>query len=1305
MAVASCCMCAVHVSVSAQDVDVRTLDVRATRGAYRPGEVIVKFKSSSGIAMKAPASTRFTTSQVSRVDNVFQQIGVSHIAELMPLSGSEPLRKSVRAYNGKDIEAKPMSQAYILTLNEASADVHEAVEALKALSEVEYAEPNYLVYGLGLEDGDIPTDPYYSLQYGIDAIRLPELWKQPIINKTGPVIAIIDTGVDITHPDLAANIWTNEAESSGASGYDDDRNGFTDDVHGWDFVNQTGDINDYSGHGTHCAGIAAACGFNGTGIIGANPDAVIMPLTVLQSNGQGDVATIIKAVDYAIANGANILSMSLGSYSASVALEDALARAYQKAVIVAAAGNDALCLNHSHPEKGQQAPMPMFPAAYTFVLGVQASDRQGDLASFSNYDDDGAIFSAYGEEKLYNYELTVPGAFVMSTYPGGGYKSLNGTSMATPLVAGAVSRLLQAKEYDNKELLFGDLIHATTDVGNLDIYQAFATTDADRQPELQFVTFDMVDADGDGRADAGEEIAFYPVIRNAWGNATNITYKIECAELVNTTFDILDETANFGVNLPSYGKARALNPVRIKFHDNVADGRIVRLKFTAQGENAPQIEQELEVIVENAVELTGLLREDMTLTPDQHYVVVGTFGVPEGRTLTIEPGTTIKFRDNAKFSAEGTVIANGEPGKMITFTKGDLDMGYIQQIDLGPNDISYCIFENLNCSNYPPIMVHKATHCVMDNVSTNVIFDHNRFEWECSNIINSYGTVDFISWGSLYHGTITKSNFVNNIAHAIGNNYGIVIANNGALHSSNVFNNLYNNNKFQLMASAQVYGQLGILTHPEPCYFGTSLVDIAKERVIDINHPMNKYVGSITEYDFSNMPTKPYAEAPGIVWKVVVNGYDAQDEFDKMPPLGVGTHTFDVYFNRPMNKDVAPMIAMGVRAPYTQTAISENGSWNEAGDVYTAQLTITGKSAIDGLNRIYVSGAEDNEYFKIPVEDYRFNVLVQAAGSMSSGFMAEAGLGRVTLTWDNEEEENIDDILGFNMYRYEIDENGIAGDTICINRQLLEPQEDMELTDYDVVPRQTYAYFYKTMRTDMSETSPSKTVAVTPQTATQGDANGSGDVDVADVITTVNYASGLEPKPFIFEAADMNADLSIDILDVVGIIRTILYPNAAAAMSAEATATYTVDDEGTLYIETPVALAGVQLNLTMDENGTVRGLYALDGFEQTGAWLNEDNYIFMAYNMSGRTIEPGRHAIATISNGSIDDIRLSDALGANVQAVPEMDASAVQSVNKDILPYTKGVYTLTGIKLSSDKSILHRLPAGVYIVNGKKVVK
>ena len=458
------------------------------------------------------------------------------------------------------------------------------------------------------------------------------------------------------------------------------------------------------------------------------------------------------------------------------------------------------------------------------------------------------------------------------------------------------------------------------------------------------------------------------------------------------------------------------------------------------------------------------------------------------------------------------------------------------------------------------------------------------------------------------------------------------------------------------------------------------------------------------------MPTKPYAEAHGIVWKVVVNGYDAQDEFDMLPALGVGKHEFKVYFNRKMNREVAPMIAMGVRPPYTQTAIGENGSWSEEDgvDVYTAYLTISGKNDIDGLNRIYVTGAEDDEFFPIPTEDFRFNVLVQAAGSLSSGFMAEAGLGRVNLTWDNEEEENIDDILGFNMYRYEIDENGAASDTICITRRLLEPQSEMELTDYDVVPRHTYAYYYRTMRTDMSETSPSKTVAVTPKTATRGDANGSGDVDVADVITTVNYASGLEPKPFIFEAADMNVDQTIDILDVVGIIRSILYPNEALnslAVNQEEAIAY-LNNDGILYIETPVALAGVQLNLTMERDGSVSGCETLNGFEQTGAWLSDNDYIFMAYNLGGRTIAPGVHAIARVSKGEVVDIRLSDAMGGNVAVVIDNGMSGLENVSVDgANGFAAGIYTVTGVKVGDNAEQLNRLPAGIYIVNGQKIVK
>ena len=352
-------------------------------------------------------------------------------------------------------------------------------------------------------------------------MKLPQLWQQPIITQKRPIIAILDTGVDIDHPDLKANIWTNTKESEGAEDYDDDGNGFKDDLHGWDFVNQTGRIGDWNGHGTHCAGIAAAVGGNGIGIVGANPDALIMPVTVMQSDGTGDVATIIKGIDYAVANGADIISMSFGSYGESKVEEQALGRAYQKAVLVAAAGNDGKCLNHAHP--GQIFPMPMYPASYTFVLGVQAMNGEGNITGWSNYDDNGPTYSGWGEDKLYNYELLAPGINIESTYPGGNYKTLNGTSMATPMVAGALSRLIQSKEYANKEYLFGDLINACSATGGLDIYKAFSIKDEDRKPELSFVTYEMDDStnvgDGDGRADAGEVIDFYPIVRNSWGKA------------------------------------------------------------------------------------------------------------------------------------------------------------------------------------------------------------------------------------------------------------------------------------------------------------------------------------------------------------------------------------------------------------------------------------------------------------------------------------------------------------------------------------------------------------------------------------------------------------------------------------------------------------------------------------------------------------------------------------------------------------------------------------------------------------------
>lgn len=1270
--------------------EVVKVDARFSAYNYREGELIVKFKDQSAAQIKAPRRTKFRTSGVNSIDATLRALGVSEVEELMPLSGHQPVKRLARSVNGQTVTAPAMNRVYLMRYNKAKVrNVEEAVAKLAKLKDVEYAEPNRIVYALGgaeamdaqskaLDEAQQQTaggenrdvsfnDPLFGNQWGLQSMQIPLLWQEPFITNKRPVIAILDTGVDIDHPDLKANIWTNAKEAEGAEEYDDDGNGFNDDVHGWDFVNQTGRIGDWNGHGTHCAGIAAAVGGNGIGIVGANPDALIMPVTVMQSDGTGDVATIIKGIDYAVANGADIISMSFGSYGESKAEEQALGRAYQKAVLVAAAGNDGICLNHAHPERGQFAPKPMYPASYTFVLGVQAMDSEGYRAGFSNYDDNGPTYSEWGEDKLYNYELLAPGANIESTYPGGNYKSLNGTSMATPMVAGALSRLIQTKEYVNKEYLFGDLINARAATGGLDIYKTFSIKDEDRIPELSFVTYEMDDStnvgDGDGRPDTGEVIDLYPIVRNSWGKAKNIKLSIELGENEDPQIvELIKKEADFGAELSAYGKGKSDEPLRIKINDKCADNRRIRLvlKGTCDGMQG-EFTQEITLTVENGVEIGGVIKKDMTLYPNVHYIVTKNLAISKGVTLTIKPGTKLEFKDTY-FTNNGTINAAGKPDSLIV----------LEGID--NKNVIGGVYINLSGFSYTEL---KKSHisCFKGNFN-NVIIDNNdifqmpeNYNHNGCNIYNNtiYTTGD---------GRFEKSNIINNYARF----------DNDGLIGLNQFNssNIWNTEHIGIQADATVY------TTDTPNYFGSSKEATVRKSILDI---YNNY--GTTEYDLSNMLTRPNADAHGVVWKVVVDGYDAQDEFDMLPPLGVGKHKFEVYFNRPMRTSVTPMVAMGVRPPYTQIPIAEDGTWSADSTVYTAYLTITGKTGADGLNRIYVDGAKDNEDFEIPYENSRFNVNVQAAGSLSTGFMGEAGLGKVTLSW-NDVQNSFDDFLGYNLYRYTD-----KGDTIKVNKQLLD-NETLEYVDYDVVPGTTYCYQYKVITTDLKETDPSNVVAVTPMTSTLGDANGSGNVDVADVITTVNYASGLEPKPFIFEAADVNTDLQIDILDVVGIIRTILNPNADVSSMAMATATYTVEN-GIVYVDSPVDLAGVQIQIATEKGSQIKASDEMEGFEQTSSWLSDNDFIYLAYSMSGKTLTAGKHAILNIGNAKIMDIRLSDAAGKNVEAKAGQETS-VTRLGADVMNVS-GIYTLTGVKLSGRSSDLKKLPAGVYIVDGKKVVK
>ena len=1296
------------------DPQAHARHVKMLSGASREGEVIVKFAAQSGVKVKTSAKSKaFRSSGVSAVDKALRSIGAAKTEALMPLTGSSVSARS-RAYNGQTVEDEDLSGLYLVNYDPASGSADSVAKKLAALDEVDYAEPNYIVYTMG-DVSDYTRDPMYRLQDYLSAVNMPYVWRlagNKNVLGHRPVIAIIDTGVDLTHPDLQNNIWTNTQEANGAEDTDDDRNGFKDDLHGWDFVNQTGRIGDWNGHGTHCAGIAAAEGGNGVGITGANPNALIMPVTVMQSDGTGDVATIIKGIDYAAANGADVISMSIGGYMYSVAEEQALAKAYSKCVLVAAAGNDCLPVNpttkcHYCGEWGQ----PCFPAAFTFVLGVEAGDAIG---AFSNYDDDGPVFSKFSEEKLYNYEVKAPGVNLLSTYMGGRYKQMSGTSMACPLVAGVVSKLIESKEILSKEILFGDLIHTS---GNyIDALAAYRLTDADRHPTISLVNYTISDSlgDNDGRPDAGDTLLIYPTVRNDWGQANNVRLRVEMGENEDASLvEFLEPEVSLGLNLSSYAKSTSLNPLKIVLSKDIVDGRKIRLAIKATCDNAAE-ESKKEIIlnVENGVELAGTQRESITLYPNVHYIVTRNWGIPKDVVVTVKAGTTIKIKDGVGISNYGYIHFLGTPDSMITITKGDNDLGNIGGF-LNDN-ANYVNFNNVIFENLANITFngHTYDHCIIRNcvINSQEVFSKGGTFRNCDIYNNEigYGLMScYLSDGATF---VNSSVHNNDFCAGIDGGYGstkrfyhsnyigntITCRNYSTpgvydLDESNCYGNFYDAlNDYLAVEYNTTEPEIAYLSN---AYLGTTLTSVADRLIRD--EVDNVGWGHV---DLTKMSPYAFDEAPAVVEYIKVDGYDPQDQSDSLPPLGVGSHKVEVFFNRAMNQDVEPWISMGVRPPYTQKTIADSAYWF---DPYTfvAYFTIDGKSATDGLNRLRVNSFEQKgSSFLTPDERYRFNVQVQAAGSMSTGIQAEAGLGKVTLTWETAEEV-FDDILGYNLYRFTRDSVGNPSDSLIVNARLID-SADTAYVDYAVEPGTTYYYCLKEMGTNLVQHDISRTVAATPLTAQKGDANGSLTIDIADVLTEIAYLSNEDPQPFIFEAADINSDENVDILDVVGTIRLITQPQPSIESEDDnIEPAYYYVDGGILYLQTPVALGGIQANLLAADSATTVVASALGNMEQLSAQTSPQSRVFLAYSMSGKTLAPGTYPVMALGDDvEIDKLVLSTPRGKNVEVLLRDDPTGIADA---AVPATDkastGIYDMQGRRLN-------KLPRrGMVIVNGRVV--
>jgi subtilisin family serine protease len=279
----------------------------------------------------------------------------------------------------------------------------------------------------------VPNDPQFGAQWHWPRIKAAEAWNL----KTGSsnvVVAVLDTGVDLTHPDLKANLWKNSKEIAG-NGIDDDNNGYKDDVYGLNAIDPTQTPQDANGHGTHCAGLIGAAGNNETNVAGANWTVKIMALRFLGEGGTGNDADAIECLEYAVKmkqRGVNlrVISNSWSGPEVNPALESAFRLAEKAGILnVCAAGNGVRGGNGRNIDTSAE-----YPASYTLnsILSVAASDENDARAISSNYG-------------LKSVDLSAPGTAILSLKKGGGTREDSGTSMATPIVAGAAA-LVAARE-------------------------------------------------------------------------------------------------------------------------------------------------------------------------------------------------------------------------------------------------------------------------------------------------------------------------------------------------------------------------------------------------------------------------------------------------------------------------------------------------------------------------------------------------------------------------------------------------------------------------------------------------------------------------------------------------------------------------------------------------------------------------------------------------------------------------------------------------------------------------------------------
>lgn len=593
------------------------------------------------------------------------------------------------------------------------------------------------------------------------------------------IVAVIDTGVDYNHIDLKQNIWINKLEIPG-NGIDDDDNGYVDDVNGWNFVGNNNDPMDDNGHGTHVAGIIGAAN-NDIGVTGVAYNCKIMPIKAGNSSGYFNNSDIASAITYAYMNGADVINMSFGGTSVTMAVQEALEKAYSTSFLVAAAGNDGMP-NEPYPTPSSPYET-VYPASYSFVDGVMSVNGSNYGSVFTNFD-------PIKENKI-EYECFAPGENISSTFPGNRYASLSGTSMATPVVSGIAALLRSAvpekKDFPSKFLMSQIINTSKTQPlfnywnGKAMVVDAYKALTEAPKPDVSlydWYTFDNKSIssknNGDDNIDAGETVHIGVELMNRGGMAKDVTATIDVKRLADDIVDpyvtITTPTVKFsdigtysvrdaGKKMESDTVVDVENPFVFDVAENAPNNYQCDINIhvtwknglTSKDTTLYSFDDVMSVTFHRGEVLPARIDTDTTLTADKLWIVNDTVRIGEGVTVTVEPGTNIQFyeRNQSKYqyatpkillASGASFICNGTEDKMINIYPADGYEHYALYFDfeqiINQKD-SQILFNYVDIQN--PITEYTGYDGYIDFQSENMLI----------NIYNSNLSYDSVPDGNL----------------------------------------------------------------------------------------------------------------------------------------------------------------------------------------------------------------------------------------------------------------------------------------------------------------------------------------------------------------------------------------------------------------------------------------------------------------------------------------------------------------------------------------------------------------------------